>query len=250
MVSRGELEAWLNEYLGVGEIADFLPNGLQIEGSARIDSIVTAVSINLEVIEAAVREGASVIVVHHGLFWKNDEPVIRGYRKERFRLLLQNEINLFCFHLPLDLHPEVSHNRLILEGLGAEIPEGSGTSNPVGLEGRFPEPLPLEELVRRVDDLLGTEARCFPFGKEAVGSLFVVSGGGRNELEEVLTLGVDAFLTGDARENTVYVAREAGINYLCAGHYNTEKPGIIELGKRIERQFDVEVRFVDVENPL
>lgn len=250
MVSRGELEAWLNEYLRVGEIADFLPNGLQIEGSARIDRIVTAVSINLEVIEAAVREGASAIIVHHGLFWKSDEPVIRGYRKERFRLLMQNEINLFCFHLPLDLHPEISHNRLILEGLGAEIPERSGTSNPVGLKGLFPDPLPLAELVRRVENLLGTEARCFPFGKDAVGSLFVVSGGGRNELDEVLTLGVDAFLTGDARESTAYVAREAGINYLYAGHYNTEKPGIIELGRRIERQFEVVVRFVDVENPL
>ena len=91
---------------------------------------------------------------------------------------------------------------------------------------------------------------CFPFGKDAVESIFVISGGGRNELEEVLDMGVDVYLTGDAKENTKYVAQEAGINYIYAGHYNTEKLGIRELGRRVEARFDVGVGFVDVENPL
>jgi dinuclear metal center YbgI/SA1388 family protein len=250
MVRREELEAWLNEYLRVDEIRDFIPNGLQIEGSERIDRIVTAVSINLEVVEAAVREKASAIIVHHGLFWKNDEPTIKGYRKERFRLLMANDINLFSFHLPLDVHPEIGHNRLILQGLGAELPEEPEASAGIGLKGLFPQPLSFDELVHRVNRLLNTEARFFRHGKDLIGSLFVISGGGRNELDEVLTLGVDAFLTGDARESTAYIARETGLNYIFAGHYNTEKPGVIELGRRVEHQFDVQVRFVDVDNPL
>jgi dinuclear metal center YbgI/SA1388 family protein len=250
MVWRGELEAWLNAYLRVDEIRDFIPNGLQIEGSERIERIVTAVSINLEVIEAAVEEKASAIIVHHGLFWKNDDPIIRGYRRERFRLLMANDINLFSFHLPLDVHPEIGHNRLILQGLGAKIPEEAGVLEGIGLKGLFPRPLPFDKLVHRVNMLLDTEARYFHHGKDLIGSLFVISGGGRNELEGVLPLGVDAFLTGDAKESTAYVTRETGINYIFAGHYSTEKPGIVELGRRIELQFKVQVRFVDVDNPL
>jgi len=250
MVGRRELEDWLNAFLQVDQISDFIPNGLQIEGSDQIEKLVTAVSINLEVIEAAVREGAQAIMVHHGLFWKNDEPTIRGYRKERFRLLMTHDISLFTYHLPLDFHAEIGHNRLILQGLGAEVAEEPEDRKRIGLAGLFHQPVPFEGLIERINRLLGTEAHYFRYGKDAISSMFVISGGGRNELERVLTLDVDAYLTGDARESTKYIAQEAGINYIYAGHYNTEKLGIIELGKRIEKKFAVQVRFVDVENPL
>jgi putative NIF3 family GTP cyclohydrolase 1 type 2 len=232
VVSRRELESWLNDYLQVDLISDFIPNGLQIEGTDEIETIITAVSINLEVIEAAVKARAAAIVVHHGLFWKNDEPTIRGYRRKRFKLLLEHDINLFNYHLPLDFHPEIGHNRLILDGLGAEMRNTPERERAIGLTGIFKNPVPFTELVKKVNRVLETEA------------------GGRNELEQVITMDVDAYLTGDAKESTRYIAEEAGINYIYAGHYNTERLGIIELGKRIEKKYDVKVHFVDVGNPL
>ena len=250
MVSRRELEVWLNNYLQVDLISDFIPNGLQVEGAEEISYIITAVSINLEVIEEAVREKAEAILVHHGLFWKSDEPTIRGYRRQRFKLLLKHDINLFNYHLPLDFHPEVGHNRLILKGLGAEISEPPEGERRTGLKGVFRKSVPFLELIERVNRVLETDARYFRYGRDPVSSLYVISGGGRNELDEVITMGVDAYLTGDAKESTRYIAAEAGINYIYAGHYRTERLGIVELGKRIGDKFDVQVRFVDVENPL
>jgi dinuclear metal center YbgI/SA1388 family protein len=252
MVTRNELEAWLNGYMnpGSGSIVDFIPNGLQVEGRDRIDAVVTAVSINLEVIRAAVREEAGAIVVHHGLFWKNDEPTIRGYRRERFKLLLGHDISLFTYHLPLDVHPEIGHNRLILEGIGCRVVEEDEEGKSIGLRGRFDPAIAFEELIERIDGLLGSEARYFRHGGDLIESVFVVSGGGRNELEDVLTKDVDAYITGDAKESTAYVVRESAMNYIYAGHYHTEKLGIAALGQRIEREFDVRVRFIDVENRL
>jgi len=250
VVSRRELESWLNDYLQVDLISDFIPNGLQIEGTDEIDTIIAAVSINLEVIEAAVKERAAAIIVHHGLFWKNDEPTIRGYRRKRFKLLLEHDINLFNYHLPLDFHPEIGHNRLILDGLGAEMRNTPEGERAIGLTGIFKNPVSFTELAEKVNRVLETEAQYFHFGKDQIESLFVISGGGRNELEQVITMDVDAYLTGDAKESTRYIAEEAGINYIYAGHYNTERLGIIELGKRIEKKYDVKVHFVDVGNPL
>jgi len=249
-VRRRELEEWLNGYLQVDAVSDFIPNGLQIEGADEVTSIITAVSINLEVIEAAVKARAAAIIVHHGLFWKNDEQTIRGYRRKRFKLLLQHDINLFNYHLPLDFHPEIGHNRMILDGLGAEIQKDPEEQEASGLTGIFRKPVAFPELIDRVNKLFNTESQYFHFGTNRVESIYVISGGGRNELEQVINMGVDAYLTGDARENTRYIAEEVGINYIYAGHYNTERLGIIELGRKIEKKYDVKVQFVDVANPL
>jgi dinuclear metal center YbgI/SA1388 family protein len=256
---RSGLEEWLNNYLDIQSISDSLPNGLQIEGKDGIEKIATAVSINLEVVDAAVLEGADAIVVHHGMFWNKEDPVIRGYRKKRIGKIIEHGISLFAYHLPLDLHPVISHNRLILKNLRVdevEVPStgtGTGSMNQdlaFGLIGIFHIPVPLRELTRRINQALKTEAKHFSFGKENVSSLFVVSGAGRNLIDSVTGLEVDTYITGDAQENTEYIAREAGLNYIYAGHYNTEKLGVMELGKEIEKKLDVEVKFIDIHNSL
>jgi dinuclear metal center YbgI/SA1388 family protein len=250
VVSRQKLEGWLNAYLAVETISDSIPNGLQIEGRESIERIVMAVSINLEVIEKALRKKADTIIVHHGLFWKNDRATIRGYRKKRLKLILDNDINLFNYHLPLDFHPEIGHNRLILSALGADEVKNNGEDRSVGLKGVFHEPVKFKEIIDRINRVLDTETRYFQYGKERISVLYVVSGAGRNQIEEVLDLNIDAFLTGDAKESTKYIAEEGGINYIYAGHYNTEKLGVIELGKKIEKKFQVNVSFADIKNPL
>ena len=253
MLARKTLEKWLNDYLEVDKISDYLPNGLQIEGKDSIGKIVTAVSINLEVVEAALKNKADAIIVHHGMFWKSDESVIRGYRKNRIKKIIENDISLFAYHLPLDLHPEISNNRLILKGLGAdgiEDPEDTNIHHSFGLKGVFKSPLSFDELIQNVCDLFGVETRFFHYGTDRVSSLYVVSGAGRNMIDQVLRLGVDAYLTGDAQENTEYVAKEELLNYIYAGHYNTEKPGIKELGEKIKRHFQIDVQFIDIANPL
>jgi len=250
VVLRSELEDWLNSYLQIDLIKDYIPNGLQVEGASEINTVVTAVSINLQVIEAAVKAGAEAIIVHHGLFWKNDVQTIKGYRKKRFKLLLQHDINLFNYHLPLDFHPDIGHNRMILDAIGAEISKDAIEQSELGRRGMFKKPVSFTDLIDRINGALGTESHYFHYGKETVETVYVISGGGRNELESVIDMDVDVYLTGDAKESTRYTAEEAGINYIYAGHYNTERLGIIELGREIERRYEVNVQFVDVDNPL
>jgi len=264
MVRRDVLEKWLNAYLIAPGVRDYTENGLQVAGKTDICRIATAVSINMEVIERVIAEGADAVLVHHGLFWNNDERSLRGYRRQRIKRILQHDINVYAYHLPLDFHHEISHNRLILKAIGAdsiEDPETFLRKKPGvedvqtrvpggGLVGIFKDAVGFNDLVERVNHTLRTDARYFHFGSEHIETLFVVSGAGRNELDCVLELGVDAFLTGDAKESTPYVVKEAGFNYIYAGHYSTERLGVIELGNRIQDVFDIEVHFIDVENPL
>jgi dinuclear metal center YbgI/SA1388 family protein len=248
---RAVLENWLEEFLNVEAVSDHLPNGLQIEGTGEVKKVLTAVSINLDVVRAALNEGADTIIVHHGMFWNNEQRTIKGYRRKRILQILNGNINLFAYHLPLDLHPEISHNRMILAKLDAQVPQEEGEKRiQFGLKGLLKCPCSFEELVKRINLALDAESRFFHYGKSTIGSLLVVSGAGRNLIDTVSELDVDAYLTGDAAENTEYIAREEGLNYIFAGHYNTEKPGIIELGRRVEQEFGIPVRFFDSRNPL
>ncbi|MFW6138538.1 MAG: Nif3-like dinuclear metal center hexameric protein, partial [Spirochaetota bacterium] len=186
MVPREELERWLNDFFNIHQISDYLPNGLQIEGREEVRRIVTGVSINYELIQKAASQKADAIIVHHGMFWKNENPVIRGYRKKRIKQLLECEINLFAYHLPLDEHPEISHNRLILEKLDVDSIEKVQTppgKYATGLKGTFQMLVPFEKLVDRTNQGLNTRARYFQYGSSEIGSVFIISGGGKNELE-------------------------------------------------------------------
>lgn len=253
MVKRVDLEKWLNDYLNVSQVNDWLPNGLQIEGREGIEKIVTAVSINMDVIKSAVDEKADALIVHHGMFWQKEEQRIINYRKSRIKLLLEHDINLFAYHLPLDYHPEISHNRLILEGISAtKIVNQASLPREldVGLAGYFEPPLPIDQLLKRIEDFFKSKPGVFLFGEKDIHSIFVVSGAGRNLTDKVAFAGFDTYLTGDVSETIPAIAKETKLNYIYCGHYNTEKPGIIALGQKIKENFDVDVRFVDVPNSL
>lgn len=253
MVRRSELICWLNKYMKVSEIKDLLPNGLQIEGREEISRIFTAVSINRDVIEKAVDGDADAILVHHGMFWQKEEPTLVSYRKSRVKLLLENNINLLAYHLPLDYHPEISHNRLILNGISASEIIGSESlpkELDIGLEGRFAPPLHVDELLKRLEDYLRSKPGCFNYVEKSISSVFVVSGAGKTLTDKVIFYGYDAYITGDVSESIPAIAKETGLTYIYCGHYNTEKPGIIALGERIKERFDVDVEFIDIPNQI
>ncbi|MEJ2542656.1 MAG: Nif3-like dinuclear metal center hexameric protein, partial [Calditrichaceae bacterium] len=110
ILSRDELTAYLHEYLKVDEFNDYCPNGLQFEGKAEINKIITGVSASVDLFEKAVENKADAIIVHHGLIWNFDRPIYKGGYKQRVKLLMEHDISLYGFHLPLDAHEKVGNN--------------------------------------------------------------------------------------------------------------------------------------------
>ncbi|HTQ80332.1 MAG TPA: Nif3-like dinuclear metal center hexameric protein, partial [Thermoanaerobaculia bacterium] len=121
---------------------------------------------------------------------------------------------------------------------------------PIGFKGVFPRPIPPEELLARCRQVYGQEPLAFTTGPREVRSLGIVSGGAQRELYQAIGEGLDAYLTGEVSEWVMNVAREAGIHYLAAGHYATERLGIRALGEHLGERFGLEVEFIDVPNPV
>ena len=250
MISRDELRVALDEALDVGRFKDYGPNGLQVEGKREVRRVVTGVTASERLIQAGVDQGADLIVAHHGLFWGGD-PIIRGGLARRLRLLLEHQITLLAYHLPLDGHPELGNSALVARALGLVdvAPFWSQRGGPVGARGRLPEPQPIAAFRARVDQAFG-RVLVLPEGPEQITDVAVVTGAGAGAIYEAAWSGVSALVTGEASEFVTHAAREERIHVFAAGHHATEVYGVRNLALWIQERFDVEARYLDIPNPV
>jgi dinuclear metal center YbgI/SA1388 family protein len=247
-----DLIAYLDQYLDASRGRDYGPNGLQVEGKEEVRKVVTGVSACHELFVRAREAGADAVLVHHGLFWEGMPRTLTGFQYRRVAELIRGEISLIAYHLPLDRHPELGNNALAGRAFGlADLePFGLHEGLPIGFKGRFPEPIAASELVFRCRRIYGQEPLAFLTGPDPVKSLGIISGGAQRELYDAIADGLDAYITGEVSEWVMNVSREAGIHYLAAGHYATERLGIRALGEHLAERFGIEAEFIDVPNPV
>lgn len=251
-VRRDTLVAYLDNYLEAGEGTDYCPNGLQVEGRSTIRRLVTGVSACLELFEQARRTGADAVLVHHGIFWRGDSPALTGVQYRRVRELIDGEISLIAYHLPLDRHLEVGNNAVAARALGLEHVEAfcQYEGLPLGVRGRFVDPLPRREVFRSLAELFGQEPQVFAYGKDPVSTVALVSGAGGRCFHASIAEDLDLFITGESEEWVMNLAKESTANFVAAGHYATERLGVQALGRRIQQEFGIDVEFVDLPNPV
>lgn len=247
------MTAALDDLLDADTIPDASLNGLQVAGRERIERVATAVSVSRTLIEEAADWGADAILVHHGLLWRGGEPLrLVGTHRERVALLLEHDLNLLAYHLPLDRHADLGNAAVMARMLGLDQLEPFGEFDGValGFAGVFPTPVDVEELCGRLRLVCDREPLLLAGGPDRVASVGIVTGSGAHAFEEAVTVGLDAFITGEAREWVMHRAREEGVHFLAAGHYATERFGVRALGDHVARQFGLEVRFFDLPNPV
>jgi dinuclear metal center YbgI/SA1388 family protein len=246
-IKRAELLTYLDEYLRIGEIDDYGPQGLQVEADKeKIRRLALAVDVSPPIIAAAAAWQADMLLVHHGILWRSVEP-IAGPLAQRVRLLLAHGINLYAAHLPLDAHPEVGNNAQLARMLGVEIEQWwcVPKNTPVGVYGLVQSAGPLAQFVQRIEDQLQTTVRVLAHGPAEVKKVAIVSGFGVDQVAGAYALGADTFVTGETSHAHFWAAADYGLNLIFAGHYATETVGVKALGQHLTEKFGLETRFFD-----
>lgn len=220
-------------------------NGLQVEGSKEIKKIVFGVSANMALFEAAVKKGAQMLIVHHGLLWGHEQK-LTGIFGARIRFLIKNDLNLVAYHLPLDKHPVLGNNAGLAKELGLKNlkPFGTYKGLKIGFKGNLAKPKSFENIFK----ILGGEG--LNFGPKLIKTVAIVSGGAHDMLEEAVQEEADLYICGSRDEYVQELAREGKINFIAMGHYNSEKLGILALKKYIDKKYKVSTEFVDIKNPF
>lgn len=194
MMKNSELESLINEKLNSASFSDYGPNGLQVEGRETVQKIITGVTASQALLDEAVRQDADAVIVHHGYFWKNESPIIRGMKRNRLKTLLANDINLYGYHLPLDAHPELGNNVQLAQLLGITV---MGEIEPLVPWGELAMPVPGLELASWIEARLGRRPLwCGDTGPGTVKRVAWCTGGGQGFIDSAARFGVDAFITG------------------------------------------------------
>ena len=247
-----ELLAYTDECLQSGQYRDYCPNGLQVEGRAVLSKLATGVTASQQLLDAAIAWGADAILVHHGYFWSGEKAEIVGMKRRRIATLLNNDVSLLAYHLPLDGHPQLGNNARLgqLMGIPTWEPLQPGDPASVGNIGSLPRAQPAGELVAALERITGRRPLHIGDAAAPVQRIAWCTGAAQGYIEAAVAAGADLFLTGEASEQTVHVAREEGIHFVAAGHHATERYGVQALGDHLAEKFGLQHRFIDIDNPV
>ncbi|SFV67141.1 FIG137478: Hypothetical protein YbgI [hydrothermal vent metagenome] len=245
MITNIELKKYCHTLLEVDSFKDYCPNGLQIEGKQKIQHIVSGVSINLALIEKAIKNKADAIFVHHGFFWNNEQAELVGAKRKKIALLLENNINLFAYHLPLDAHKTLGNNIQLAKLLNIKNPKP--IKNSLLWRGELDNNI--DDFSKEITEKLQRKPQIFSANKN-IKKIAWCSGGAQNYLFEAINLGADTYLSGEISEQTPYNALENNINYISAGHHATEMFGIQALATHLSNKFQITQQFININNPV
>lgn len=251
-VSLNEILEFCEELLDAKSMKDCSYNGLQVAGkTVNINKIVTGVTGNCELFNLARQANADLVLVHHGIYWKGDDPRLIGVLGNRVKAL--GDMSLIAYHLPLDAHPVIGNNSLIIQSLKAKVGGylGGGSRDVVAMNGSFEKgsERTVAELADELERILGKRPLVMGPIDQVISNFVVCTGGGAFVLEEDMC-GATALITGEVHEQHYHLAKELGISVFVCGHHATEICGIKALGQCIAEKFNIEEEFINVYSPI
>lgn len=251
MVQLKDLLNYSNNILEIERFNDYCPNGLQVEGQPEVRKIISGVTASQALIEAAIKEKADALLVHHGYFWKGEDPRIIGLKYKRIGRLIEAGINLLAYHLPLDAHPLYGNNAKLADILDFNVAGSFPADNAaVGMYGTLKTPMSAADFSEKLTSTLGQKPLHIGENSDKIHTVAWCSGAAQSYIEAAAEMGVDAYLTGEASEQTVHIARECGIHFYAAGHHATERYGVQALGEHLAEHFSLNHQFIDIPNPV
>lgn len=247
-----EIIQWCDQTLKSHEFKDYAPNGLQIEGKSEVKKILCAVTASQDAIEAAIEQNADLLLVHHGYFWKGEPYPITGMRGKRIKSLIQNDISLAGYHLPLDAHPTLGNNAAIADILDLENIEALDPNerHPIGNIAYLKKAMSPEHFKDYLSERLGFNTIHLTAEKSSIQKIGFCTGGAQNFIAQAAQMDCDAYISGEVSERTFYEAKELNVHYYACGHHATERYGVQRLAKAISEQFNIEYSYFELNNPI
>lgn len=257
MAQLQQIIHWCDTELKTAEFKDYAPNGLQIEGKSEVKKLVTAVTASLDAIEKAIELNADALLVHHGYFWKGEAYPITGMRGQRIKKLIQHDISLIAYHLPLDSHPTLGNNAIIAEKLNLKNIQALDPLEkyPIGNVAELETALTPEQFKQLLIEKIQVEATDTPIlhlpaSTSVIKKIGYCTGAAQDYIHKAQLLGCDAFISGEVSERTFYEAKELGVHYFACGHHATERYGVQRLGEALAKAFNLDYAYIELNNPI
>jgi dinuclear metal center YbgI/SA1388 family protein len=224
-------------------------NGLQLANSGSVTRIAAAVDFSGEVVDAAVAQGANLLLVHHGMFWHGAQALV-GPAYRRLRAAVSGDLAVYSSHIPLDVHPVFGNNALLARELGLTSDGGFGVFRDlhVGLTGTANEPTSsIAERAKAFASRFDTTVvvtRHADNRKTSRWALVTGAGASSAFLQEAVQRGVDTLIVGEGNHHSAVDAMELGLVAIYMGHYATETLGVQAIARHVAERCGVSWTFL------
>jgi dinuclear metal center YbgI/SA1388 family protein len=250
MAKLQEIVRYTNDLLNIDMFKDYCPNGLQVEGKESVKHLVSAVTASQSAIDRAIEAGADALLVHHGYFWRGEDQTITGIKRQRIQSLLNANVSLLAYHLPLDAHPEVGNNAQLAKILEIQVDGTLQGKAELVMSGHFDQPVSANDLCLRIENAFNRAPLHIRGHGREIKTVAWCSGGAQSYFEYAIDAGVDAYITGEASEQNYHLAKEYGVDFFASGHHASERYGVQALGELLAKQFSISHKFIDINNPI
>lgn len=242
MLTVFDIINFCNNFLKVENYKDYAVNGLQFGNEKNeVKKIALGVSASLNFINQSSDWGADLCLCHHGIIF-GKVGVINDILSGKLKVLLNNDISLAGYHLPLDFNEELGNNIEICKILNLK----NCKKYKNGFMGNFENKIKWLDFVDLVKEKINKNIYFFENKTEFVHKLFVSSGGASGFSNEAKEIGADTFLFGELKESSLHEIRERNLNFVAGGHYATEVFGIKKLGEFIKENYpEVKIKFFE-----
>lgn len=246
--SLSSLVEFLNNELSISSYTDMAFNGLQIESpSQEVSRVGFAVDAGMSVIAEATRRGCELLVVHHGIMWGKQEPIV-GPLARKLGLCLSKGLSLYAAHLPLDGHATLGNAAQLAQYLGASQVEPcfEYRGSPIGALATLPTPRSIEAVVEQLSRCEGAlrPPLVLPFGKTSTQRVGIATGSASTLIPEVVSRGLDLLITGEPKQEAYHLAQDMGCSVVCMGHYASETFGVRALERVLSDKFGVKTEWI------
>ncbi len=236
-----KLEKKINKYLKSNNIKDISINGLQIEGKKNINKIITCITINNLIIKKCIKNKYNTIICHHGLLWKNENLNIIGIKKKIIKNILINNINIYCWHLPLDIHPKIGNNIILAKKINVNIKKLPNKNYPliIGYNNK-------KKIIKKILKL-NIKFKFIKSKKKKIKKIAICTGKGDYYIEKcILKYNIDTYITGEISEYKIILSKNYDINLFILGHHNSEIYGMKTLSKKINKKYNIYTKFINI----
>lgn len=227
-----ELYAGLCARIPTSLSCDWDNDGLSVcaDGEREVKKILLSLDPDGYAVDYAINGGYDCLVSHHPLIFSglkavNDsDPTAKKVLK-----LIGGGVAAMSFHTRLDA-VEGGVNDTLCELLGLTDVEVFGQNGEtIGRIGYLKKPMPLDEFVSTVKNLLGAPAVTYASSGCEAYRVAVLGGGGAGDARAAEAAGADTYLTGELKYHQLCDAPYSNMNLVEAGHYYTEFPVLAKL---------------------
>ena len=218
--------------------------GLQIglTEEQEVAGALLCLDVTEEIIDEAVRKGCNVVIAHHPLLFHGLKSITgKSYVERCVIKAIKNNIAIYAAHTNMD-NAQGGVNYRIAETIGltnlaflddkaGAIPAGSG------IIGELPTAEDEKNFLLRLKSLFGIQCvRHNALCDRKVRRVALCGGAGGFLLSKAISLGADAFLTGEMRYHD-YFGHEGDLLIAEMGHYESEQYTMDIFAEILSNQF-------------